>query len=71
MKASGRGSPAGEREQREVVELVPKPELDRAQRQIERLQKENERRNRWRNSYTQSYILKWLNRGRRAAGDSL
>ena len=62
MKASGRGGPADEREQREVVELVSKPELDRAQRQIERLQKENERRNRWRNSYTQSYILKWLNR---------
>ena len=46
MKASGRGGPADEREQREVVELVPKPELDRAQRQIERLQKENERRKR-------------------------
>src|SRR5438876_8845494 len=46
MKASGRGSPADEREQREVVELVSKPELDRAQRQIERLQKENERRKR-------------------------
>src|SRR5438093_8587643 len=46
MKASGRGGPADDREQREVVELVPKPELDRAQRQIERLQKENERRKR-------------------------
>src|SRR6059058_1449445 len=44
MKASGRGGPADEREQREVVELIPKPELDRAQRQIERLQKENEQR---------------------------
>src|SRR5881398_1009017 len=44
MKASGRGGPADDREQREVVELIPKPELDRAQRQIERLQKENEQR---------------------------
>ena len=43
MKASGRGGPAEEREQREVVELVPKQELDRAQRQIERLEKQNER----------------------------
>src|SRR5213080_541685 len=46
MKASGRGGPADDREQREVVELVPKPELDRAQRQIERLRKENEQRKR-------------------------
>jgi len=44
MKASGRGGPAEEREQREVVELVPKREVDRAQRQIERLHKENEQR---------------------------
>src|SRR6266581_4974232 len=44
MKASGRSGPADDREQREVVELVPKQELDRAQRQIERLQKENEQR---------------------------
>jgi transposase len=44
MKASGRGGPADDREQPEVVELVPKQELDRAQRQIERLQKENEQR---------------------------
>src|SRR6266567_3133987 len=36
MKASGRSGPADDREQREVVELVPKQELDRAQRQIER-----------------------------------
>jgi transposase len=43
MKASGPGSPPERKQQPEVIELVPKPELDRAQQQIERQQREIER----------------------------
>src|SRR5213593_116740 len=38
MKPSGRGGPADDGEQPEVVELVPRQELDRARRQIEQQQ---------------------------------
>ncbi|MEK7751008.1 MAG: IS66 family transposase [Acidobacteriota bacterium] len=43
MKASGPGRPPEGKQQPEVIELVAKPELDRAQQRIERQQREIER----------------------------
>jgi len=43
MKASGPDRPPERKQPPEVIELVPKPELDRAQQQIQRQQREIER----------------------------